>query len=187
MYELDEHVKNDFGFTSAETEIFLSYFYKKEFKKGEYVLKEGQYCKNISFVAKGALVYFHTIDGDEKVCDFAFENDWAAQYKSMMQNIPSELSIKTLEHATLYQIDVEKMAELSNALPKINIMRAKLAEKHFIESTERANDLANLIAEERYNKLVKSKSPLIVRVPQYYLASYLGIKPQSLSRIRASL
>ncbi len=178
-------LKEKFNFTKAEIETTCSFFHETELKKNDFFLKEGQYCKKIAFILKGAIVYYENIEGEEKVCDFAFENDWVSQYKSLLNNIPSEMNIRCMENVTLMQISIENFAALITALPKMNFVRLSVSEEFYIKSTQRAQNLANLPAEERYYKEIENSPHLAHRVPQYYLASYLGIKPQSLSRIRS--
>jgi len=183
--KLKEYLKGKFNFKASEIETIVSYFEKKEFKKSEYFLKEGEVCNKVAFVVEGAFMYFENIDGEEKVCDFAFEKDWITQYKSLLNQIPSELNIRTLESTLIAQLSKDSMQALFEKLPASMHLRTAMAEQYFTESADRANDLANLTAEKRYKKLVKQKPQIVNRIPQYYVASYLGIKPQSLSRIRA--
>lgn len=182
---LSKYLSTKFEFNEEEIALMLQYFSETKLKKGEFFLQEGEYCKKIAFIANGAMAYIKNVNGDEKVCGFYFENDWISQYKSMLQNVPSELEIKALEKTSLLEISLEKMQQLIESFPKANILRTQLAEEYFVNSTQRASDLADLEAEEHYHKLRKERPELIKRVPQYHLASYLGIKPQSLSRIRA--
>lgn len=185
MNSLSNYLKSKFRFKEKDIALIVQYFSKIVLKKGAFFLREGEYCRKIAFIAKGAIVYIKNMDGDEKSCGFYFENDWISQYKSILQNIPSELEIKALEETELIEISLEKMQQLIKAFPEANILRTQLAEEYFVNSVQRASDLANLEADEHYHKLRKERPELIERVPQYYLASYLGIKPQSLSRIRA--
>lgn len=125
------------------------------------------------------------MNGEESVCDFAFENDWVTQYKSLLSNIPSEIGIRALEDAQVFYLDIAKMDTLSQEMPTVNIIRSTLAEQYFTKSTQRATNLTNLDAKARYEVLLDDMPFIHQRVPQYHIASYLGIKPQSLSRIRA--
>lgn len=185
MSALKKFLSENFRFSEKEQEEITSYFQIKEFSKGDFFLKEGQYCRAIAFVETGTLMYVQNIDGEEKVCDFAFDGDWVAQYKSIISESPSELSIKFLGASKLHVISLEKMQALSVDLPQTNLIRSSLAEKYFTESAERATNLATLKAEDRYKKLLVKIPDIHNKVPQYYIASFLGIKPQSLSRIRA--
>ena len=185
MASLAQFLEDNFSFSSEEIETLLTYFEKKELRAGEYFLKEGDYCRGVAFVETGTIIYYQNIDGEEKVCDFAFDGDWLAQYKSMLGNVPSEINIKAIDDTSILFTRMSQLSAMVEALPKASIIRSVMAEKYFAESVERASSLANLKAEERYNNLLKQKPWIHNRVPQYYIASYLGIKPQSLSRIRA--
>ena len=185
MTTLNEYLKNEFSFSSEITEKIAVAFKEITLKKGDFFLKEGEYCKKIGFVENGAMLYFMNLDGEEKVCDFGFEKDWITHIKSMMGGIPTDMNIRALESTKIKWIGAETLEEVSKEFPQINQIRMKLSEQYFVQSAERANELANLSAEQGYNKLVDQKPELLTKVPQYYLASYLGIKPQSLSRIRS--
>jgi len=185
MDSLKNYLQSDYTFSESEIDRICNYFTPKQLLKNEYFLKEGQYCLSIAFVVKGSFIYYNIIDGEEKVCDFAFEDDWITQYKSLLNNIPSELYIKALEASKIFEISLEKMHELTQEIPATNAIRSNLAEKYFTISAERATSLATLQAEERYQKLIEDMPFIHQRVPQYHIASFLGIKPQSLSRIRA--
>jgi len=179
------YIELNFSFSTAEIEQILACFTLKSFKKKEYFLREGQYCKSVGFVEKGNFIYYQIVNGEEKICDFAFENDWVTHYKSLLGSIPSEINIKALENSELYLLNLNKMEELSETLPKVNLIRSTLAEQYFTKSTQRATNFTNLDAKGRYQALLEEIPFIHQRVPQYYIASYLGIKPQSLSRIRA--
>jgi CRP-like cAMP-binding protein len=185
MASLAQFLRDNFSFSSEDIETLLTYFEKKELKAGEYFLNEGDHCKGVAFVETGTIIYYQNIEGEEKVCDFAFDGDWLAHYKSMLGNVPSEINIKAIDDTSILYISLTQMGAMTEALPKASIIRSVMAEKYFAESVERASGLANLKAEERYHNLLNQKPWIHNRVPQYYIASYLGIKPQSLSRIRA--
>ena len=180
-----DYLKKHFSFSAEEMEMLEMAFEKTTFKKGEYFLKEGQYARRIGFVESGAMLYFQNNEaGDEKVCDFGFPGDWVTHIKSMISGTPTDMNIRALETTTIRWITGETMQKLSEKIPASNLMRVQISEQYFVKSADRAASLANLNAEQRYRKVVE-ETPELLMVPQYYLASYLGIKPQSLSRIRA--
>ena len=185
MERLVEYLKNKFSFTEEEASQMLECFTSKRIHKGEFFLQEGQICKTIGFLDKGSFIYSENMDGDEKVCDFAFEEDWITQYESLLKSTPSDLNIQASENSHVLLMNMEKIDALSPSIPKINVLRASLAEEYFTNSAKRASQLANLQAEERYNILMEERPEINQRIPQYQIASYLGVKPQSLSRIRS--
>lgn len=185
MENLSHYLDKNHSFQIEEVDTILSYFKRKEIEKGEYFLRINQYCHSVAFVETGCFYYYFLKDGEEKVCDFAFESDWMTQYKSLLNSIPSEIGIKALENSVIHYLSIENMQKLLIELPKANVIRSSLAEQYFTATSEHANNLANLKAEERYKLLLEKKPYIHQKVPQYHIASYLGIKPQSLSRIRA--
>lgn len=185
MQILQSYLQDNFSFSEEEIEKILDCFDAQEIPKKAYFLKEGELCKSVAFVESGSFLFYQLIDGEEKVCDFAFENQWITQYNSLLNQVPAELSIRAVEGSSILLMNFAKMEALTEAFPKIYVMRAKLAEQYFTDSAKRASQLANLKAEERYRLLLEEKPEIFQRIPQYYIASYLGIKPQSLSRIRA--
>lgn len=185
MNNLQRFLAASFNFKPNEIELITTFFKRVEIAKGDCFLKEGQYCRSVAFVDQGTFIYLQNIDGEEKVCDFAFDKDWITQYKSMLSSLPSEMEIRALSVARLFELSLENMERLITTFPNAAIIRSGMAEKYFTESVERANQLANLKAEERYRLLIQKRPEIHQKIPQYYIASYLGIKPQSLSRIRS--
>ncbi len=136
MHELKTYLQSKFKFSEEETGQILQCFTNKKISKKDFFLKEGQVCQNIAFVSSGSFIFFQNIDGEEKICDFAFESDWLAQYKSLLSQTPSELSIQATEPATIQLMDMEKMNTLMNTLPSVHILRSTLAEEYFTKSTK---------------------------------------------------
>ncbi|MCP4438151.1 MAG: Crp/Fnr family transcriptional regulator [Aureispira sp.] len=185
MYELDHYLEKNFPFNSTSITVVKECFSSKDLKKGDYFLREGEYCKKIAYVEQGAFVYFEYIDVEEKVCDFAFEGDWITHYKGLTQGLPSTVNIRALEPAKIQWIEIENMTACEQEAPELRTLRLQLVEQYFMQAMDRASSLANFNAEKRYEKMLAERPELFNRVPQYHIASYLGLKPQSLSRIRA--
>lgn len=185
MNRLKTYLSSKFKFSNSNIELITECFSELKILKKDYFLEEGRICRSIAFVEQGSFIFSQNIDGDEKVCDFAFEEDWLAQYKSLLSGQPSEISIQSTEDSLVLQMDMDKMNKLSQQLPVVATIRAALAEEYFTKSTQRASNLINLDAKSRYQELLLESPTIHEKVPQYHIASYLGIKPQSLSRIRA--
>ncbi len=185
MINLRKYLSTTFEFSLSEIEQIATCFAIKKLKKKDFFLKSGQYCQSVAFVEKGSFIYYQNIEGEEKICDFAFEDDWVTYYKSLLGKIPADINIKALEDAEIYLLNFEKIRELSNDIPKVLQMRSMMAEQYFTKSAQRAANLTTLDAKGRYEALLDEMPHIHQRVPQYHIASYLGIKPQSLSRIRA--
>ena len=154
-------------------------------KKDEFFVKEGQVCKKLGFVESGLLMYYKTAaDGQEMVSDFAAEGNWVSQYQSFVNQQPSPLFIRAIEHCSVQAISLENLTRLYALLPGFESMAKQLVEKVFMGMINQQLAMQHLRAEERYDKMCALYPAIIQRVPQYYIASYLGIAPPSLSRIR---
>lgn len=171
-------------YTDEEIADFLSITQVKVLKKNDHFLNEGQISREIGFINQGLLMHYRVYEGEVIPADFATENEWVAYLKSFSSQTPSEMSILALEDSTLLVLSAEKLEGLLNRHPKFLALKNHNVEKALIDSTQHAADLATLSAKQRYYKLMRDKPYVVKRVPQYYLAPYLGIKPQSLSRIR---
>ncbi|MGL5892441.1 MAG: Crp/Fnr family transcriptional regulator [Bacteroidia bacterium] len=179
--------KNLLGYHSLSDEItaqFLSRFKLEELRKGDYLLRYGQVCKQIGFVEEGSVVYLAHNGRDEKVCDFAFEGQWVTYVKSLMSGNPSELSIQAAEPLLIAVIDTDSINELMQVAPQTIALQHKLMQDGMVEMAQRSVDLVNLTAEERYQKLLKSHPQLFQRFPLGHIASYLGITQRHLNRLR---
>jgi CRP/FNR family transcriptional regulator, anaerobic regulatory protein len=175
--QLENCSDDEFDFLVSKTEVVL-------LRKGEYFLKEGQVSNHMAFIEKGLAMYYKIVDGTEIPFDFAIEDQWLAYLKSFTNRTPSDMNIKVLEDTTLFTLEAGKMQELMTRHPKFLALRSYNVEKSLADVAQHGANLATLDAKQRYYQLMKDKPYLINRVPQYYLAAYLGIKPQSLSRIR---
>jgi len=112
------------------------------------------------------------------------ENEWIAHLESFTSGTASNMSIKALEDTSLLTLTNDSMHKLINTQPKFLVIKNYYTELSFIRNTHHASDLAMLNAKQRYYKFMKENPALINRIPQYHIAAYLGIKPQSLSRLR---
>lgn len=155
-----------------------------ELSKGDFLLKEGQYCQHASLLEQGLFMYYHIIDGQEVALDFAIERDWISYIKSVSQGIPADINIKALEDSKVHMLSIDKMEALFQVLPQFIQIKMNAMEKSFTEIAAYNVRLNTLTVEEHYQHLVENKKEWLNRIPQYYIASYLGVKPQSLSRIR---
>jgi CRP-like cAMP-binding protein len=172
-------------FSEVEITSFMEIFEVVNLQKGDHLLREGQVCTFLGFVDRGLLVYYNiSEDGEDKICDFAIENQWVTQYQSLSTGSKSLFSIKAIEPTILLKTSYQNLLDTAEKIPQIEKYFKKMIDIFLFTMVERTTDFQNLIAEERYAKLVKENPQLIQRVPQYYLASFLGIAPQSLSRIR---
>lgn len=160
-------------------------FVPMEIPRDEHIVKEGQVCKFLSFIESGIFMYYKVgDDGQQIVTGFAEEKEFVSQYQSFISKTPSPIFIKSIELSHIQAISFEQLGMLYQEIPGFETLSRQLVEKAFMEMIRRNLDFQNLKAEERYDKLLKTYPSIVQRVPQYYVASFLGIAPQSLSRIR---
>ena len=136
------------------------------------------------YIKTGVIMYYKINEGIEIPADFAMENEWVGYLKSFTSGTVSDMSIKALEDTHILTLSNYSMHKLINTQPKFLAIKNYYTELSFIRNTDHASDLATLNAKQRYYKFMKENPDLINRIPQYHIAAYLGIKPQSLSRIR---
>lgn len=170
-----------------EQEMILELDSIKEFKKGHLLIEEGQYFKESYFVSKGVIRQFRNIDGEDKTSNFYLEDDAIHSITSASANKTSTFNLECLEDCKISVVSFEKEKEIYKRFPKFQEMCRLTTEKHLLEYSEQMALYMASTPEERYKNILENRSDLLDRVPQYHLASYLGIKPESLSRIRKRL
>ncbi len=168
----------------SEQEHFISKLTVKRFAKKELVLHEGQVCHYSYFINYGCLRYYYNVDGQENTAQFFFENGWYADYESFLLGKPTKQNIETLEKSELLLLSAKDLQQLYTDIPKFERFGRLMAENAFLGIRQRSEMLENQTAEERYLNLMKERPKVFERIPQHYIASYLGIRPPSLSRIR---
>ncbi|NDU97084.1 Crp/Fnr family transcriptional regulator [Spirosoma terrae] len=155
-------------------------------KKGTTLLKEGQKSKDSYFVLKGCIRVYYIIDGEEKTTAFYTEMD-ALTPPCVTNKAPSEYFISCVEDSILTVSTSDMEVEVNSKFPKFDIMCRILSEELLAKQRIDFDEFKMSSPEQRYLNLLQKRPDLIQRVPQHQLASYLGIKPQSLSRLRARI
>ena len=173
--------------TEDECRAIENSFPIKEFESGHYLIKEGQYVKDSYYVLHGCVREFKLLDGEEKTISFFTENQSVANFKSLFNNTPSEQNYVCAEKCTIAILNSEKEKQLYQIHPRFEAFcRAGMEQMMGSKQGEMAAYMV-LKPKQRYEKLQQDRPDLLNRVPQYQLASYLGIKPETLSRIRKQL
>ena len=176
------------GANEAELEICQRFFVPGELKKKQFLLREGEVCNRLAFVEKGALyAYSTTPKGAQNVIQFAFEGWWIADLYSFFTREPSKLTIEALEDSELYFIDRSKHEQLLAQLPKYETYTRLLYQNAYIALQRRLESTIGLTAEEKYRRLLEQYPELLHRMPLQLIASYLGVTPETLSRIRKQI
>ncbi len=177
--------------TDIETDVIknmLANQKKLHLEKGEFLLREGEVCRQSFYVEKGLLRYY-SIDnkGKEHIIQFAPEGWFVGDRESQFFNRPSKFFIQALEDSNVAMIDEELICTISNTDEAFGLFNNHLLHNHIRQLQHRINMLLSATAEERYLDFIKIYPDILLRVPQTLVASYLGITPESLSRVRKDL
>lgn len=172
--------------TEDEKKALLSLNLFHTVKKGTILLQEGQSTQESYFVLKGCIRVYYNIEGEEKTTAFYTEMD-ALTPPSVSSNTPSKYFVSCVEDCILLISTTDTELEMNSKFPKFEIMCKLLAEELLSKQQIDFDAFKTSSPEERYLSLQQKRPDIIQRVPQHQLASYLGIKPQSLSRLRARI
>lgn len=172
---------------SKKLDIFLSKFKPLTLKKGEYFIKEGQISREVGFIIEGAMLCSYNKNGDEVIDEFSLDKEFITDYNSFLTNTPADKDVICLEDTELMTISYNDLQELYSLDPAFEKVGRLMAEALFMSWQQKAKSLMLDDAETRYLKLTSRRPDLAQRVPQYLIASYLGVKPETLSRIRKKL
>jgi CRP-like cAMP-binding protein len=172
--------------TDEEKHVLLSLNIFHTVPKGTLLLKEGQSSKESYFVLKGCIRTYYMIDGEEKTTAFYTEMD-ALTPHCVITKTPSDYFISCVEDCILSISNVDMEEEVNSKFPKFEFMCRKLSEELLAKQQINFDEFKTSSPEQRYLNLLQKRPDLIQRVPQSQLASYLGIKPPSLSRLRARI
>lgn len=156
----------------------------ERYKKGTVLLKEGQISTEAYFVLEGCVRQYFLIDGEEKTNNFFTDEQWVISINSFSQRIPSNHYLECCLDSVLVVGNRQKEEDLYRRFPKLETISRKVMEKVFAEQQEIMSSYVTDSSEQRYLKLLTSRPELFQKIPQYHLASYIGVKPESLSRIR---
>ena len=159
----------------------------KHYKKDEFFIKEEEFCDYVGFIDKGLFNYFYLINGIQHIRGFFFVNNFISNYPCFLLNNKSKVYIQALEDSSVTLIHKNDLFLLYEKLPIIQKLSRNIVENLYIEVSEKYESFFLKTAEERYLELISSRPTIIQRIPQYMIASYLGITPEGLSRIRKRL
>jgi CRP-like cAMP-binding protein len=185
MEQLLNHIKNFYRLGEAAQLALNDCFEQVIMNKSEYLLKEGKTCRYLYFLEKGALRGYYTLDGKEITHWFGFEKDFVTSFHSFITQAPAVENIQLMEASILWAISKNTLEELFNQYHDIERLVRIAYEKYYIRLEERFVNAHFKTATERYEDLLQRMPHILERVPLGYVASYLGISQETLSRIRS--
>jgi len=171
--------------TEEELKMIETVSVFKKLRKRQYLLQEGDVWKMNAFVCQGCMRTYRVDDkGAEHILNFAVENWWTGDRESLMTGNPAKSNIDALEDSVILLIEKEMLENLSVQIPVLNNFLNNILQKSFNVSQNRIIANISYTAEEKYLNFIETRPEIANRVPQHMIASYLGISPETLSRVR---
>lgn len=183
---LSKRLKGIVNFDDFTLPKFLNLFEHKQFDKGYYFAKTGEYSKRMGFVVEGVLRAYHlTEKGGNYNKTFFTEGAFVGAYSSLVSGQKNLINIQCLTDVSVLEASYADVVAMYEDCPMVERLSRILAEQYFVSKETREIQLVTLDASERYELFHKNNPGIEQRIPQYHIASYLGITPTQLSRIRA--
>jgi len=183
-----ENIEKKISLTATETAQLKTFFIPKKYRRKQYMLQQGDVCRYIAFVEKGMLRSYQVDDkGTEHIIQFAPEGWWISDNYSFLTGSPSSYDIDVLEEAEVLLITQPSMEEMLQKIPVMERYMRMLMQNSLISMQRRIACTLTTTAEERYQSFLLEHPRIGQRVPQHMLASFLGMTPETLSRIRKQL
>lgn len=185
-----EELKYKFSFNEAQWNSYASYFKQKKVPAKTTLLQEGEVSRKVFFIERGCIRVWFNKDGKDITFQFFFEGDRVSSTESFKKNIPSVVAIETIEPCTLWVVSKTDMDRMMRDGFEVPETRDKLLDMLFDRNIYYMKHCLSFIKDtpaQRYLNLMKEKPEIVQRVPQHYIASYLGITTVHLSRIKSKI
>jgi CRP/FNR family transcriptional regulator len=180
-----QHIRKFVDLSESDVEVFNKYIETHHLKKKDFLIHESRVCNHLYFVERGCLrMYFINKKGTEQITQFALDGWWISDYLSFMNYSPSDYYIQTIEESRIVSIDNQNLDKLLIELPVLERYFRIILQKAFAGAQLRSKLLYEMSKEEFYIHFSTSFPEFMRRVPQYMIASYLGLTPEYLSELR---
>ena len=173
--------------TADETKVLAESMVVKIFNKNEYLVKEGQFTNDTYFILDGCVRQYKTLDGNDITTNFYTEEQWIISLENFERKTASKYNLVCVEATTVVIGNEQKAQELFEQFPRFETTSRQIMETVFMEQQNLMTSYITDKPEQRYLKLLETRPDIFQRVPQYDIATYIGVKPESLSRIRKKL
>lgn len=188
MQNLINKIKKSIPLSSEAEKYIYSIAKEKSVSKGEVLIREGQTVNKTFFVTQGSLRSF-CIDkeGKEHTLQFAIRDWWISDFMAIYNHEPASLTVESITDSTVIEFNAQKLDEIYLHFPEFEPFQRKNLERHIVSLNKRILNQLQLTALERYNLFLEQYPDIERYIPNYHIASYLGITQQSLSRVRAEI
>lgn len=184
MTELEKYITSYFGVEQEDLLMISSLFKPQTLKKGDFYLRTGRYCEKLSFVKSGLLRIYVSTEDKEVTQWISTKGYFITDLSSLVFDSPARWTIQALSDAELYTIKKEDYNQLGNKIPKWHLLEKLFIAKCFTMLEDRIFSHLSMTAEERYHVFFEKNKELFNQVPLQYIASMLGMTPETFSRIR---
>ncbi|WP_339903117.1 Crp/Fnr family transcriptional regulator [uncultured Cyclobacterium sp.] len=184
MEKLIENIQLYTSLNKDEIDLLREAVDKKTFRKNEMIFTEGKIANDIFFVTKGCVRLFYNVDGNDKTAFFYTEGQFICAGESYTFNIPAIENYQAIENTEIFVFGKSKINRLLELAPKFEVIARIATENELITCQRVIASFVTKSAEERYVDLLNTQGELFQRVPQQYIASFLGVSPETLSRIK---
>lgn len=187
MDRLIKHIQTYTMLNQQEIEHLKNAVEKRVFDKRELIFSEGKIANDIYFVTKGCVRLFYNVDGHEKTAFFYTEGQFICAGESYTYKVPAIENYQAIEQTEIYVFPQSKIEQLLAIAPKFELLARIATENELITCQKIIASFVTKSAEQRYLDLLQTQGELFQRVPQQYIASFLGVSPETLSRIKARI
>ena len=184
IFQLRDFFRLFINFSDEELDEVWHFFHLKKIRKGQFLFSPGEIATEIGFVVKGVFRIYYFIHGKESTRFLGSENIFISSTPSFTTQTPCIEYVEALENSELLMLSYQDLQKMYDISPKWDKLVRHLAEYSYNEQQGRIYSLIAFNAQERYEEMTKNRPDLIQRIPQYIIANYLGISPETLSRIR---
>ena len=183
-----EYIGKYIDLTKDETDLIVANIRFRKFLKGQFVVQQGDICKFSGFILKGCTkTFIMDEEGQEHIVMFSIEDWWTSDMGSFITQTPADFNVQCLENTEMIQFSYENQEMLFQKIPKLERFFRKIVEKGFVASQKRIVRNLSFTAKERYLFFRAQYPEIEQRIPQYLIASYLGITKEFLSKIKSQL
>lgn len=184
MKRIFDNIQKIFPLTGDAFEALKSSARITHLQKNEFFLTEGEVCTSIGFIERGSMRLFYSSPDREACNDFFFENSVVGSFASFLSETPSIVNIVAIENCEIIEFNKQAIEQLTHLHPSLRQLSDFIVQEHFIRTEKREEALLKFSPELRFKNLLEEHPKIFKRIPLHYVASYLNITPETLSRYR---